>query len=234
MTTHLILTCEHAGRRVPTAYESLFRDADDVLESHRGSDPGALALARAFQRSLAVPLFFTTTTRLLVEPNRSVGHPRLFSEFTAGLDKTSKQAILDRYYHPHRNRVESWIDERVTRGGSVFHLSLHTFTPQLNGQVRHADVGLLYDPSRVTERDYCHAWRAEIKQRRPALRVRRNYPYLGKADGFTTYLRRRFALGYVGIELEVNQRWPASGPASWRLLKNDVVQSFLGVWQRIA
>jgi hypothetical protein len=36
--------------------------------------------------------------------------------------------------------------------------------------------------------------------------VRRNYPYRGTADGFTTYLRRQFsARKYLGIELEVNQ-----------------------------
>ena len=45
--------------------------------------------------------------------------------------------------------------------------------------------------------------------------MRRNYPYAGKGDGLTSYLRRRFPPGaYVGIELEVNQRHcPRRGPA---------------------
>ena len=54
----------------------------------------------------------------------------------------------------------------------------------------------------------------------PELRVRRNYPYAGKGDGLTSYLRRRFAQSdYVGIELEINQgivltagrRWTSCG-----------------------
>ena len=37
-------------------------------------------------------------------------------------------------------------------------------------------------------------------------RVRRNYPYLGKGDGLTTWLRRRFfSSEYAGVEIELNQ-----------------------------
>ena len=36
-------------------------------------------------------------------------------------------------------------------------------------------------------------------------RIRMNYPYLGKADGFTTSLRHQFQERYIGIELELNQ-----------------------------
>jgi predicted N-formylglutamate amidohydrolase len=45
----------------------------------------------------------------------------------------------------------------------------------------------------------------------PQLKIRSNYPYLGNADGFTTYLRKRFQKNYLGIELEINQK----------LLKNE-------------
>ena len=227
MQTQLILTCEHAGNRVPAEYKPLFRGAEEVLASHRGWDPGALPLAKTFQRRLSAPLQYTTTTRLLVEPNRSVGHRSLFSEFTRPLERSDKQKILDRYYHPHRNQIESWIAGRVKKGGRVVHLSLHTFTPQWNGETRNADVGLLYDPGRLWEVDLCDAWHAALKGARPDLRIRRNYPYLGKADGFTTHLRRRFGLSYAGIELEVNQLWPSKPVAAdWKRLRQDLAYSF--------
>ena len=41
----------------------------------------------------------------------------------------------------------------------------------------------------------------------PKFKVRFNSPYLGKADGFTTYLRKKFPDKYSGIELEVNQKF---------------------------
>ena len=38
--------------------------------------------------------------------------------------------------------------------------------------------------------------------------VRFNYPYKGISDGFTKYLRTRFTgKQYIGIELEVNQKF---------------------------
>jgi len=46
-----------------------------------------------------------------------------------------------------------------------------------------------------------------LRARLPYWITRRNYPYLGCSDGFTTWLRQRFPERcYVGIELEINQK----------------------------
>jgi hypothetical protein len=56
--------------------------------------------------------------------------------------------------------------------------------------------------------------------------VRRNYPYRGYADGLTTYLRRRYARhGYIGVEIEVNQKHVLAGARQWRMLREVLVQS---------
>ena len=65
----------------------------------------------------------------------------------------------------------------------------------------------VFDPARAGEAALCREWRTRLKAREPSLRVRRNYPYTGKSDGFAAYLRRRFAADeYIGVELEINQR----------------------------
>ncbi len=226
MPPQLLLTCEHGGNRVPKAYAHWFRDAQAVLNSHRGYDPGSLELAQFLAKRLEAPLFFSTTTRLLVELNRSPGHRALFSEFTRPLDRATRQAILNEYHVPYRRQVEEWIGTTIARGKSVLHVSVHTFTPELNGQVRNADIGLLYDPARVQERNLVHAWRMALRRLCRDLRVRRNYPYLGKADGFTTHLRRLWGdEQYAGIELEVNQRWPRKPKADWRWLQEALAES---------
>lgn len=225
--TAVLITCEHGGNRIPRPYARLFRDARAVLEGHRGYDPGTLQLAKRFADRLCAPLFASTLSRLLVELNRSLRHRALFSEFTAGLDAVAKQRILDRYYVPHRRAVEDWIAESVRGGHRVVHLSVHSFTPVLNGVVRSADVGLLYDPLRARERKLCLAWQRVLRHRRSDVRVRRNYPYLGKSDGFTTCLRRQFSdAQYAGIELEVNQRWLQGPKPAWGRLQSDVIASF--------
>jgi len=68
----IVLSCEHAGHRVPAAYRALFRGHASVLKSHRGWDPGALDLARAIVVACNAPLLANTTSRLIVECNRSI------------------------------------------------------------------------------------------------------------------------------------------------------------------
>ena len=204
----VVLSCEHATHFVPAAYRSLFAGNVAVLKSHRGWDPGTLEIGRAFSCKLKAPLFVAPASRLLIEVNRSVGHRRLFSEFSSGLSAAEQKQLLAQYYLPHRNAVETAIQSEIEKKKKVLHLSLHSFTPVLGEEIRRADIGLLYDPSRIGEREFSSYWISAIRDLRSDLKIRRNYPYLGKADGFTTYLRRRFTQqSYWGIELEVNQRF---------------------------
>ncbi len=222
----LIVTCEHGGNCIPAAYQTLFADAATALESHRGWDPGALELAQRISQRLRVPVFSSTTSRLLVELNRSPRHPKLFSHWMAGVASAARQQILAQYYHPYREQVTAAIRQQQQAGKPVLHLSVHSFTPVLGEEVRTADVGLLYDPRRRPEQEFCLAWQQELRAAQPTWRVRRNYPYRGAADGFTTALRRLFpAESYVGIELEITQAWPLGEPQLWRRQQLAMIES---------
>lgn len=53
--------------------------------------------------------------------------------------------------------------------------------------------------------------------RAPGLRLRRNHPYRGRGDGLTAWLRQHHPdAAYVGIELELNQRFVLQGRAGAR------------------
>ena len=225
--TAIVISCEHGGYRVPPRYAARFRGALRVLQSHRGYDPGALELARRFARELSAPAEFATVTRLLVELNRSLGHPQLFSEYTRELDGDAKQQLIADYYQPYRAAVGQRIEHALARAERVCHLSVHSFTPVLRGERRRADVGLLYDPRRRREQDECRAWQRALRLAQATLQVGSNYPYQGRADGLTTHLRRQFdAARYLGIELEVNQRWVRRGGAAWSVLQDRLIETF--------
>ena len=220
----LLVTCEHGGNRVPAKYRALFRQHRTVLESHRGYDPGALALARDFARAFDAELVYSTTSRLLVELNRSPHHRQLFSEMTRGLPPAERRELLERYYHPYREWVEARVRAAISKEERILHISCHSFTPSLGGTVRRADVGFLYDPRRKAEADFCAVWQKTLGAASPRLVVRRNYPYRGYADGLTTWLRRRYPdPAYAGIEIEVNQKFPLGDAAAWRELRNLLV-----------
>ena len=219
----LILTCEHAGNEIPEPYGDLFSGAGEVLETHRGFDPGARDL---FQHLSGLAVFSQEymISRLLVEPNRSLGHQQLFSEFTAPLEESQKGEILEQFYLPYREYIESLINNFVREGDEILHISVHSFTPILDGKVRNADIGLLFDPSRKAEKDFCERLKENILQEDKNLNVRFNYPYLGIDDGFTTYLRQIFPQHYLGIELEVNQKFVQDNKMEKRL-KNVIFEA---------
>ena len=79
---------------------------------------------------------------------------------------------------------------------------------------------------RQGERALCADWKQTLAHMHPSLRLRRNHPYRGRADGLTTALRKRFAqTRYMGVELEVNQAWLA-GPAAKRYaITRAIIQS---------
>lgn len=201
----VVLTCEHGGNDVPKEFASLFRGDRAVLDTHRGFDLGALAVARGLAKKLGAPLHFATTTRLLIDLNRSLHAKGVWSKFSAGLDAEAKARIVARHYDPYRSAVEARLAGLLRAKRRVLHLSVHSFTPVLNGEVRNAEVGVLYDPQRAYEAALARRF-AEAVAASGEVRVRRNFPYVGYSDGFTTHLRRIFpASRYAGIELETRQ-----------------------------
>jgi len=222
-----LVTCEHGGNRIPAAYRSLFRHWGARLDSHRGHDPGALVLARDLAKALHAPLVASTVSRLLVDLNRSAGHAQHFSDAMRDTPPEMRARIVERHYRPYRDAVERFVSRSAARGRRVIHLSSHSFTPTLDGRVRTADVGLLYDPTRHGETSLCARWKAALVARAPGLRVRRNYPYTGRSDGLASSLRRRFPPdAYVGIELEVNQAIVRADGRAWRALRTNLIDAF--------
>jgi len=224
-SNQLVITCEHGGCEVPHAHAALFSGRQALLDSHRGWDAGALDLARQMADALRVPLHATTTTRLLIDLNRSIGHRQLFSEVTRALPPARRQDIVDIHYRPYRQAIETEIACLVASGHRVIHVASHSFTPTLDGVPRRADVAWLYDPRRPGEVAFARSWMRELAPLAPDLRLRRNYPYRGRGDGLTAALRRRHSdAAYVGIELEVNQSL-VEQPGPWDRLKAVLIDS---------
>ncbi len=212
MNARLLLTCEHGGNAIPARYRALFADDGARLASHRGWDPGSLPVARRIARRCDAPLLAVTVSRLVVDANRSRRHPRVFSDRTRALPAEERAAILARYHEPH-HRDAAARARALARRGDVLHLSVHSFTPELDGVTRAVDLGLLYDPARPSEVRAVDALAGALERRLPGLRIRRNAPYRGVSDGLTKVLRRELATDrYAGVELEINQRFLTDAP----------------------
>ncbi|MGD8868603.1 MAG: N-formylglutamate amidohydrolase [Gemmatimonadales bacterium] len=208
----LIVTCEHATNRLPSRYRGLGLTSK-ALVSHIAWDPGAREVARHFARRFDCPYHEGRYSRLLIDLNRSLRHPKLVPRTAfgvpvpgnRGLSRQEKHERIERYYRPYREAVLQDIERTLVHERICFQLSVHSFTPSLNGHDRRAEIGILYDPARTLEREL--ADRIASALRELGLRVRRNHPYLGTSDGLTTFCRRAFSQrAYVGLEVEINQR----------------------------
>ncbi|PWI31407.1 N-formylglutamate amidohydrolase [Flavobacteriaceae bacterium LYZ1037] len=202
----LVLTSEHGGNLIPKAYASLFINQQALLNTHRGYDLGSLDLFN-YLKPLSSFSLSSTTSRLLIELNRSLHHKNLFSEFSMNLSLEEKEQLIKAYYLVYRNNVEKQIKYFIDSGETVLHVSVHSFTPILNEVIRNCDIGLLFDSRKASEKLFAKTLKKSLIKENPNYSVRFNYPYLGKADGFTTYLRKQFQENYLGIELEINQKF---------------------------
>ena len=202
----LVLSCEHATNFIPKKYSSLFKNNSDVLQTHEAYDPGTLDLFKYFQ-DLANFSLHQQVSRLLIETNRSINHPKLFSRFSTSLGEQDKAELVKKYYQPYRDEIENIIIQLINEGYEVFHLSVHSFTPILNSVERNTDIGLLYDPARTAEKSLAKEYKSYLN-RNGIYKVRMNYPYLGKADG----LRRNTRNGSVMSDFMVSRIPPTAKP----------------------
>ena len=207
----LILTCEHASNKLPAAFKSAV--PANVLKTHHAYDIGAIQVFRKLVK-FAKPEFFSEGkfSRLFVDLNRTITNKSAFSDYLRGNAKAKAQASA--YWTEYRDAIEKFVASSLSRpkrtaksAPTIVHLGIHSFTPELNGKVRNTDIGILYDPSRPQERAYAQVIKAEIKRLYPTMKVRFNYPYKGTSDGLTTTLRKKFGQRYVGIEIEINQKF---------------------------
>ncbi len=222
-----LITCEHGGNRVPAAYRDWFQGREALLQSHRGWDPGALLCARELAAGLEAPLVYATVTRLLVDLNRSPHHRDVIPYENDGLPAGARERLMETWYRPYRNRVREHVEKTLAAGARVLHLSIHSFTPELDGRVREVDIGLLYDPARRGEKWLGRRLKPMLAAGLPGCRIRLNSPYRGTADGLTTSLRRDFHQDvYLGLEVELNQRFAAAAPAEWKTIRRHLIKVF--------
>jgi len=213
----LILTCEHASNKLPAAFKKAV--PAEVLKTHRAYDIGAVLVFRRLVK-FAKPEFFCEGkfSRLFVDLNRTITNKSAFSDYLRNNEKAKAQATA--YWQEYRAAIEKFVASSLSSpkrtslknraaksAPTIVHLGIHSFTPVLNGKVRNTDIGILYDPARPQERAYANVIKAEIKRLYPAMKVRFNYPYKGSSDGLTTTLRKKFGPRYVGIEIEINQKF---------------------------
>ena len=213
----ILVSCEHASNALPEG----FHLDPELLRLHIAWDPGALPIAERLAEHFAAPLHRGRFSRLVVDLNRSPDNRNLIRRisdghrvpFNYGLGESERRDRIELYYRPYRDAVRVGVERIVRREGRCIHVCVHTFTPALADRVRGNDIGLLHDPGWGIERAVADEIRDDLRCHTDYV-VWHNRPYSGTADGILPAMRRLHSPEtYVGIELEVNQKFAEEEPA---------------------
>jgi predicted N-formylglutamate amidohydrolase len=142
-----VLVCDHASNKVPERLGNLGL-GPDLLGDHIGWDPGAAEVARCLASHLDFPLVLSGYSRLVIDCNRPLGHAQSIAERSAGvsipgnrgLSPLERSVRSDALFRPYHDAIAGLLDHRSHRPTLL--ISIHSFTPVLNGELRPWHIGI--------------------------------------------------------------------------------------------
>jgi predicted N-formylglutamate amidohydrolase len=197
--TGLIVSCEHAGKLVPSAWNDLGLSAD-YFQTHYSHDIGAGSVADRLGELLDVCVISAKYSRLFYDINRQ---PRSWDSIRpdmGGIPVPGNQAVSDEE-RTGRDRISREpFDNAVLRHlqtGDVL-IAIHSFSPVYDGNVRKAEIGVMRDNDCLT----CRAVLDALKDNGDFV-VGDNEPYdLRKVPpGTTKRIQSRINIPAVIIEI---------------------------------
>ena len=213
----IFLTCEHAGRAVPTALGDL-GVAPEEMERHIAYDVGAEGVARGLAERLDAALILQRYSRLVIDCNRpfeakdcivlqSDGTP---VPANADISDSERRARYVEIHQPLHEAIATALDRRQAAGKPSLLVSVHSFTPVMRatGAVRDFEIGLLYNrDARLAER-LVETFRAA----NPDVTVKLNAPYhLGLHDPGAWRAARHSACAHRSAQRPHQRRPRAAG-----------------------
>ncbi len=173
-----LIICDHASAAVPPVLENLGL-APEELARHIAWDIGAADVARRLSVLLDVPAVLAGTSRLVIDCNRLADDPSAMPEVSDGTVVPGNRNLDDRERERRRKLYSIPYHDEIARrlidaGGATLLISVHSFTPVMNGIERPWHVGILHDgDTRTATRLLGELGRV------PSLVVGDNQPYSG-------------------------------------------------------
>jgi predicted N-formylglutamate amidohydrolase len=228
----LTLCCDHASNAVPEHMMGLGLPQAE-LDRHIGWDIGAAAVTRALAAEFDCPAFLSGYSRLVIDCNRPLDSPTSIPPVSDGTAVPANQALsaAERnlraayFFAPYHQAISLRLDEVLADGTVPFFLSVHSFTPALNGIARPWQIGLLFEHD---QRLVAPLKRA-LLARDPALVIGENEPYaiVGPSDYSVPVHAQGRGLPHIEIELRQDLIGDAAGVLRWAALIADAMRAVI-------
>ena len=202
--TPILLVCDHASCRFPKALGDMGLDPF-ARRCHLAIDIGAGSLTERLARDLGVTAVIAQYSRLVVDCNRQLMDPGAFLEYGDGilvpgnrnLTQAEKDRRADAIYWPYHHAIDEQVKRLRAAGPPPAFISIHSFTPVLNGVSREVEMGVLWDQDDRIADIFIEDFRAA------GYLTGDNEPYSGKApqDFTIDHHAEEIDLPHVGIEV---------------------------------
>ena len=228
----LVMFCDHAGRAFPKSLGTLGLGPRE-LDQHIAWDIGIAGLGRHLARSLDAPFFMTAYSRLVIDCNRHLDDPtsmpqesdRIPVPGNRGLSPADRRCRQEEIFRPYHTALSREIEGRISAGRIPVVISLHSFTPVMNGFQRPWHVGVLWNRDPRMPVPLMRRLAEE-----PDLVVGDNEPYSGRDGHGYSIKAHAEALGLAHALLEIRQDLIAdeSGQERWAAILHRVLKDVLG------
>lgn len=223
----MLLVCDHASRAVPRSLDRLGLP-EDAFDHHIAWDIGAAGVATDLAKALDAQLVKASFSRLVIDPNRPIGHPASIVEEVDGwqvpgnrdLSTEARRRRVREIFEPYHDAVNRAIGRLWDRGQPPALFSVHTFSPRFGDTPRPWEIGVLWkhDP-RIA---------VPLMERLEALgfNVGDNQPYSGHDLAYTCDMHGT-AAGLANCAIEINQDLvaDAAGEARWVEVLADILRT---------
>jgi predicted N-formylglutamate amidohydrolase len=231
-----VLVCDHASSRVPRQLGTLGLDAIQLID-HIGWDPGAADVARRLSILLDAPLVLSGYSRLVIDCNRPLRSAGSIAEQSdgvpvpgnRGLPPWERERRVTELFQPYHDAIDRLLDARTGRPSLL--LSIHSFTPVLNGRPRPWHIGISHWRDRRLA-----ALMLDVLARRGEFTVGDNAPYPIDEDVDYTIPMHGEGRGLPGVMIEIRQdgiqtaagaaAWAARLAQSYRLIEDEALRIF--------
>lgn len=203
----LVFIGDHAGAAIPRALGDLGLSSAD-RGRHIAVDIGVEELGVTLAERTDAPFLRQSYSRLVIDCNRDPAHAGSVAPVSdgiavpgnTGLDPAGRQARIDGVFAPYQAAVAAMLEARAAAGLQTILVSLHSFTPRMDGLDRPWHLGVLHDGH---EDGYCLAVLDRLRRLGPYV-VGDNEPYRMNTTDYTVP-RHAFSRGLPYLELEVRQ-----------------------------
>ena len=210
----ILIVCEHAGQGIPKALGDLGISREE-LDMHIGWDIGAAAVTRALSKLLDAPAVLQHYSRLVIDCNRP-------PEAVDSVPPVSDRIIIPANQHPadKAERVaeifepyQAEITRLLDTGRFKAAISVHSFTPVMQGVPRPWDIGFLYRKDQATSKSLARF----LEGAYPDLTIGHNEPYTvtGVSDWFVPIHGEARGLPHSLIEIRNDHITTPDGQAVW-------------------